>query len=71
MLVFILLLCSTIIQVNTILENIFCSLSSSDELMIQNIPTIFEFNVPYTGKWRFSSIIIQPEFFSFSDSFFE
>jgi hypothetical protein len=63
MLVFILLLCSTIIQVNTSLENSFCSLSSSDELMIQNIPTIFELNVPYTGKWRFSSIIIKSDFF--------
>jgi len=63
MLFFIVLLCSIIIQINTILENVFCSLSSSDELMIQNIPTTFELNVPYTGKWRFSSIINKYEFF--------
>jgi hypothetical protein len=46
----VLLLCCIIVQVNTILENVFCSLSSDDELMIQNIPIIFELNVPYTGK---------------------
>jgi hypothetical protein len=46
----VLLLCYTIVQVNTISENIFCSFSSSDEVMIQNIPTIFELNVPYTGR---------------------
>ena len=46
----ILLLCASVIQVNTILENVFCSLPSSDELMIKNIPTKFELNIPYTGK---------------------
>ncbi|CAF3079098.1 unnamed protein product, partial [Rotaria sp. Silwood2] len=40
--------CCTVIQVNAILENVFCTLPSSDELIIQNIPTTFELNVPYT-----------------------
>ncbi len=48
-----LVLCCIIVQVNTILENSFCSLPSSDEVMIENIPRTFEFNVPYTGKEYF------------------
>jgi hypothetical protein len=46
----VLLFCCIIVQVNTIVENVFCSLPSSDELMIQNVPITFELNVPYTGK---------------------
>jgi hypothetical protein len=46
----IILLCCTIVQANTILEDVSCSLSSSNGLTIQNIPTAFELNVPYTGK---------------------
>lgn len=45
-----LLLCCIIVQVNTIFENVICSLPSSDEIMIENIPKTFELNVPYTGK---------------------
>jgi hypothetical protein len=52
--VLLLILCCTIVQVNTSLENIFCSLSSSNEIMIENVPKTFELNVPYTGKWCFS-----------------
>jgi hypothetical protein len=51
--VLILMLCCTIVQVNTSLENIFCSLPSSNEVMIENVPKIFELNVPYRGKWMF------------------
>lgn len=45
-----LLLSWAFVQVNTRSEKIFCSLPSSNEVMIENVPTIFEFNVPYTGK---------------------
>ena len=45
-----LLLCSAFVQINASLENIFCSLPSSNEVMIENVPKIFELNVPYTGK---------------------
>ncbi|CAF0744576.1 unnamed protein product [Adineta steineri] len=48
MMLFIILFSCIIIPINTILENAFCSLSSSNELIIQNIPTIYELNVPYT-----------------------
>ena len=46
----VLLLSCTILQVNTILENIFCALPSSDGVMIANVPKTFELNIPYTGK---------------------
>ena len=51
-----LLLFWTFVQVNTSSEKIFCSLPSSDDVMIENVPMIFEFNFPYTGKeWFFIS----------------
>ncbi|CAF3387291.1 unnamed protein product [Rotaria sp. Silwood1] len=39
---------SSCASVNSVLENVFCTLPSSIELIIQNIPTTFELNVPYT-----------------------
>ncbi|CAF0939143.1 unnamed protein product [Adineta ricciae] len=49
MMLFILLLCCAFVQANTVFENISCSLSSpSRTLFIQNLPTGFEFNAPYT-----------------------
>lgn len=44
------LLCCTFLPVNAILENVLCQLPTSDELIIQNLPTTFELNVPYTSK---------------------
>ncbi|CAF1574185.1 unnamed protein product [Rotaria magnacalcarata] len=48
MILSLILLFGTVLQVNTILDNVFCKLPSSDGLIIENIPTTFELNVPYT-----------------------
>lgn len=48
MIFYIVLVCCTIVQTKIISGDILCSLSSSDGLMIRNLPIKFELNVPYT-----------------------
>ena len=53
MALFLLLICSAILPVQSTLNQVLCSLPSSDQLLVGDVPSAFEFNSPYTGERPF------------------
>jgi hypothetical protein len=53
LLLLLLLICSGILPVQPTLSHVLCSLPSSDQLIVGDVPSTFEFNSPYTGERTF------------------